>query len=206
MGGLPRRRRPRARRARLFLTNGSAPIPPIVFRVTDHPPPADFRALFEGEFTYVWCALRRLGVREDDVEDLVHEVFLNVYRHLSDYDHQRPVRPWLFGFAFRVASDHRRRAHHRREVVGAEMPVTDPRARADDEIARHQDSSLLLAALDEIDLDRRAVLVLHEWDEETIPEVARALGIPVNTAYTRLRTGREELAGAVKRLAARRGR
>jgi RNA polymerase sigma-70 factor (ECF subfamily) len=166
-----------------------------------------FRTLFEEQFSYVWSVLLRLGVHADDVEDLAHEVFLNVYRRLSEYDPSRPPRPWLFGFALRVASTHRRRAHRRHEVVGAEAPS---RARegsppADEQLARHEDRSLLLRALDELDLDRRAVLVLHEWDGAAIPEVAEALGIPLNTAYSRLRLAREELAATVKRLAARRG-
>jgi RNA polymerase sigma-70 factor (ECF subfamily) len=186
------------------LTDGPRRSPPIVFRVTERTLPTDFRTLFEGEFSYVWSVLRRLGVRGDDVEDLTHEVFLNVYRRLSDYDPERPVRPWLFAFAFRVASDHRRRARNRYEVVGAETFPTDPRARADDELAEHEDRSLLQRALDEIVLDRRAVLVLHEWDGATIPEVAQALGIPLNTAYTRLRLARADLAAVVKRLTARR--
>ncbi len=171
--------------------------------MTSKPPAVDFRALFDGQFSYVWGALRRLGVRTDDAEDLAHEVFLNVYRRFPDYDPDRPLRPWLFGFAFRIASDHRRLARHRREIAGVERAIADPRAQADDELASNEERSLLLRALDEIDLDRRAVLVLHEWDGETIPEVARALGIPVNTAYTRLRLGREDLSSAVKRLSAR---
>jgi RNA polymerase sigma-70 factor (ECF subfamily) len=166
---------------------------------------AAFRTLFEEQFSYVWSVLRRLGVHADDVEDLAHEVFLNVYRHQSEYERDRPPRPWLFGFAMRVASTHRRRAHHRREVLGTELAARDADAPADEQLARHEDRSLLLRALEELDLERRAVLVLHEWDGEPIPEVARALGIPLNTAYSRLRAAREDLAAAVKRLMARRG-
>jgi RNA polymerase sigma-70 factor, ECF subfamily len=168
--------------------------------VNDRPSAPGFRILFEEHFSYVWSVLRRLGVGNDDVEDLAHEVFLNVYRHFSDYDPARPVRPWLFGFAFHVASDDRRRAHRRREVFGTEVVASDPTASADDALVRAEERSLLMRALDQIELDRRAVLVLHEWDDCTIPEVARALGIPLNTAYTRLRLARADLAAAVKRL------
>jgi RNA polymerase sigma-70 factor, ECF subfamily len=174
--------------------------------VTDPPPLPDFRSLFEGHFSYVWGVLRRLGVREDDAEDLAHEVFLNVYRHLSDYDPERAVRPWLFGFAYRVASHDKRRARHRREVVGADSMLPDPSARADEQLARKEEQSLLMEALDGIELERRAILVLHEWDGSTIPEVATALGIPLSTAYTRLRLGREDLARTVKRLRSKRER
>src|SRR5688572_25523780 len=45
-----------------------------------------FRALFEAELPYVRHTLRRLGVRERDVEDLTHDVFVAVHRGLPGYD------------------------------------------------------------------------------------------------------------------------
>jgi RNA polymerase sigma-70 factor (ECF subfamily) len=64
--------------------------------------PVDFDSLFDAELDYVWNALRRLGVREADLDDEVNEVFLRVHRQLAQYDPSRPVRPWLFAFAARV--------------------------------------------------------------------------------------------------------
>ncbi|HVJ90987.1 MAG TPA: RNA polymerase sigma factor [Labilithrix sp.] len=160
----------------------------------------DFRALFKDHFRWVWGTLRRLGVRESDAEDLAHEVFLAVHRRLADFDRSRPVRPWLFGFAFRIAAKHRRSAPRRREVIGVEDGIVDQHPRPDEALSASEARSLLMRALDELDLDRRAVLVLHEWDGEPIPSVARALEIPLNTAYSRLRLAREDLAVAVRRL------
>ena len=59
---------------------------------------------FDAELDYVWNALRRLGVREADLDDEVNEVFLRVHRQLAQYDPSRPIRPWLFAFAARVAA------------------------------------------------------------------------------------------------------
>jgi RNA polymerase sigma-70 factor, ECF subfamily len=174
--------------------------------VTENAAPVDFRTLFQQQFSYVWSVLRRLGVRESDAEDLAHEVFLIVFKKLSEYEPSRPLRPWLFAFAFRVASDHRRRAHHRREVRDADANPIDPAPRPDAQAAASEDRSLLAEALAELDLERRAVLVMHEWDGESIPDVARALEIPLNTAYSRLRLAREDLAAAVSRIAQRRRR
>jgi RNA polymerase sigma-70 factor (ECF subfamily) len=55
-------------------------------------------------------------------------------------------------------------------------------------------------ALNTIEVGRRAVLVLHEIEEMTAPEIARVLGIPLNTVYSRLRVAREELEDAMARL------
>jgi RNA polymerase sigma-70 factor (ECF subfamily) len=156
-------------------------------------------AIFDEHFDYVWNTLRRLGIRESDLEDLSHEVFLKVNARLDHYDVSRPLRPWLFGFAYRVAADHRRLARHRLEVLGAPVEAVDPMVPADERIEADEDRAMVEAALAELDLDRRAVLVLHDVDEVPVPAIAQELGIPVNTAYSRLRLARHELAAAIKR-------
>jgi RNA polymerase sigma-70 factor (ECF subfamily) len=169
------------------------------------PKAPDFRAVFEAEFAYVWSTLRRMGVRERDLEDVTHDTFLKVGPRLPDYDPGRPIRPWLFGFAFRVASDYRRLARHRKEVL-AEAEADDPAPAPDEEVAMREARAIMTEALDAIELDRRAVFVLHVLDECPIPEVAQALGVPVNTAYSRLRLAREEFSSAVRRLQLRRAK
>jgi len=47
------------------------------------------------------------------------------------------------------------------------------------------------------------VFILHELDECTMPEIAEALGIPLNTAYSRLRLASADLAATVRRLRSR---
>src|SRR5688500_6597311 len=76
-----------------------------------------FQSVYQAEVSYVWESLRRLGVHPADIEDLAHDVFVTAYDRLDDYDPSRPIRPWLFGIAYRVALDHRRSARVRREVI-----------------------------------------------------------------------------------------
>jgi len=168
--------------------------------------PPDFRDVFEAEFTYVFNTLRRLGVRESDLEDVTHDVFITVHRLLPEFDASRPLRPWLFGVAFRLASDYRRLARNTREI--AEDPPQEPidgALPADEQIASAQARRLVIEALDELELNRRAVLVLHDIDGQAIPQVAEVLGIALNTAYSRLRIAREEFRAAVQRARLRRG-
>jgi len=164
-----------------------------------------FRDVFEAELPYVCQSARRLGVPERDVEDVAHDVFVAVHRHLDDWDAERPIRPWLFGFAFRVASAYRRRAGNRHERVEQPPDVADQRPRADQLMEDEQRRRLVLEALDALDDDKRAVFVMHSLDGHAVPEIAAALEIPLNTAYSRLRLAREEFAAAAKRLLLRRG-
>jgi RNA polymerase sigma-70 factor (ECF subfamily) len=165
--------------------------------------PPDLGALFEEHFTYVWNALRRLGVRERDLEDLVHDVFLKVHQRLAEYDPARAFRPWVFGFAYRVAADYRRLARHRVEVLGAHADPVDPAGAPDGQVEAAQRWKLVHEALESVELERRAVLILHDIDGEAAPAIADALAIPLNTVYSRLRVAREEFAAAARRLRAR---
>lgn len=172
---------------------------------TGEPPPGplrdlDFPGIFEAHFDYVWNTLRRLGVQRADVEDVTHDVFVAVLRKLDQYDPERPLRPWLFGFAFRVASDYRELARHRFEHAAEEGELEDGRPSALDNAMQHQELGLAKRALAALELGRRAVFILHELDDCPMPEVARALGIPLNTAYSRLRLARADLAAAARRL------
>jgi RNA polymerase sigma-70 factor (ECF subfamily) len=161
-----------------------------------------FTVFFEEHFDYVYRSLRRLGVHDRDLEDVTHEVFLEVHAALGRFDASRSAKPWLFAFAFRFASDYRRLARHRVAPTDA-VDVVDDRRDAVSSLEDAEKRRLVARALDSIELDRRAVLVLHDVDEVPVPEIATALGIPLNTAYSRLRLGREALATAVKRLRAR---
>lgn len=164
-----------------------------------------FRAVFDAELQYVWNVLRRMGVRAGDLEDLTNEVFVAVHRGLATFDATRPMRPWLFGIAFRVASNHRRQARHRYEVADDAAAAVDPADGPEEHLASGQARQLVLDALEALDLDLRGVLVMHDLDGHPVPEVAAALGLPLNTAYSRLRLARERFAAAVRRLQLRRG-
>ena len=154
---------------------------------------AIFDELFEEQFNYVWNVMRRLGVREAEREDLVQEVFVRVHGAMPTYDATRPPRPWLFAFAFRVASDHKRLMRHRVEVLAEPPDAPSSATSPDDALDATKQRAVLHAALDVLDLDKRAVIVLHELEDMPIPEVARVLGIPEGTAYSRLRAARLEL-------------
>lgn len=159
--------------------------------------------VFAAHCDYVWNALRRLGVPTADREDLTHDTFVAVFKHWDAYDAERPLRPWLFGFALRVASDHRRLARHRLELNGEAPEVADQEPNAVERLVQKERETLAQAALQSVELSRRAVFILHELDGATLPEIAVALAVPIGTASSRLRLAREDFAAAVKRLALR---
>jgi RNA polymerase sigma-70 factor (ECF subfamily) len=159
--------------------------------------------LYRDHVAFVWRTVRRLSGETSDVEDLVHDVFIVLSRRWSDYDPARALRPYLFGIAYRVVMHaHRRR---RREVPSAEVEVTDEARGPHDHAEAAAARRLVLAALMALTLEERAVFVLSELEEESAPEVAASIGIPVNTVYSRLRRARRKFARTVARLERRGG-
>jgi RNA polymerase sigma-70 factor (ECF subfamily) len=172
--------------------------PPAAERASSTP--LEFRALYEAHLSFVWRSLRRLGV--EDADDRAQEVFTIVYRRLPEFeDRGVGVRAWLFQIVLRVASDARR--HRRRHPEDADDGAVLDRASIEPDqpaqLARKERLALLDRALARLDLDKRAVVVLHEIEEMSAPEIANALGIPLNTVYSRLRAARAALEAALER-------
>lgn len=157
---------------------------------------ADFATVYRDHLDYAWQSLRRLGVPARDLEDVAHEVFLVVHRRLVDYDTARPIRPWLFGIAFRVASDYRRKIARR---DGLASSIDEPARDASPETAALRQQAIAIArrTLEQLDDDARAVFILAELDGVAVTDIAASLEIPVNTAYTRLRRARLAVANAI---------
>lgn len=152
-----------------------------------------FDEVYQREFEYVCRNLGRLGVPAADIQDAMHEVFLVLYRRWNEIDPTRPIRPWLFGVARRIAAAVR--AKRREILVEIDVPsIADP-------LAAQRD--LLWRALDTLDEDRRVVVILHDLEGHTGAEIAALLDVPANTVHSRLRTARAELVSAVRRLEAR---
>lgn len=162
---------------------------------------AELASVFRQHVAYVLHSLRRLGVRPDDVEDLAHDVFIVVARKWSDYEPARPFKPWVFGIAVRVALAYRRRAGFSREVLSDDLThrvaeTPGPDAALDREHQRRLVHRALAAVAD----GRKEVFILHDLDGVAMPDIAAALGIPLNTGYSRLRLARDEFRAELARL------
>ena len=162
------------------------------------PPESSCIAAFETEFDYLFETLRRLGAAPREIEDLAQEVFVVLHRNWSTFDTTRPLRPYLFGVAFRIVCAHRRR--RAREIPTAAFDIEDSGANPEGSLQSKESIGLLFAALDRVPLPRRAVVVMHDLDGVAVADIAQRLSISRFGTYARLRKGRKELASAVRRL------
>ena len=167
-----------------------------------------FRAMYEAQVAFVWRNLRRLGVSEAEVDDKTQEVFVIAHRRFGDFeDRGHGPRAWLFQIVLRVASDARR--HRRRHPEDPDGGFAQDRESVEAgqaaAVARREAVDILDRALSTIEIGRRTVLVLHEIEEMTAPEIAASLQIPLNTVYSRLRVARAELETALLKTSLRPG-
>jgi len=169
-------------------------------------PSLDVGTVFRENMPFVFRALRRLGVAEADVDDVCQEVFVVVMRKLGEFEGRSQLRTWIYGICVRTASDYRKRAPRRREVLrddpwkspsGGEQPGAIATYSPLDAATASQARDILDRILARLDDDKRAVFVLYEIEELPMNEVAEALECPLQTAYSRLHAARkrvEELA------------
>jgi RNA polymerase sigma-70 factor (ECF subfamily) len=123
-----------------------------------------------------------------------------VHRRLEAFEGRSEISTWLFGICLRVARDHRRLAHVRREVL-SDMDLdslADPNGDVVAAVERRQDLARCVAALDGIGIEKRAVFMLFELEDLTGDQIADRLAIPLGTVYSRLRLARVALKRAAR--------
>jgi RNA polymerase sigma-70 factor (ECF subfamily) len=158
---------------------------------------AAFRQLYERHRTDVARLVYRMLGGRSDFEDVIQEVFVQVYRSLRDFRGQAKFSTWLHRVTVNVVLMHRRSARSR--PVFADEPAADGSVQSDgmapDEDAERRErvrafGRLLTRLADK----KRIVFVLHELEGIAPSEIAKIVGAPVLTVRTRLFYARRELA------------
>lgn len=156
--------------------------------------------VYREHWRYVWRCLRRMGIPDARLEDATQDVFIVVARTLASFEGRSSIRTWLYSIAFRVAQEHHRK--------GAREQRPDPRLAAgtqtpEDQVQRTEAAATLHALLGDLDEDKRHIFVQIEIEGIPAAELAQALGLSVNTVYSRLRLARRSLERALTRHRAR---
>jgi RNA polymerase sigma-70 factor (ECF subfamily) len=161
----------------------------------------EFAQLFAAEAPRVWRVLRRLGVRDADLEDVCQEVFLVVYRRWDEFRGESKRSTWICGIAANKALGHRRLKHVRdaTALTAAHEPSCAPSQQRG--LEQQDARQALELALQKLSADQREVFVLFELEQLPMREIADALTLPLATAYTRLYAGRATFAAELRRLA-----
>lgn len=151
----------------------------------------------------MWRVIRRLGVPPALVDDAVQEVFMVLHRRQAELDVESSIRSLLYGIARRVAKRQRDQESTRQTRIQPLSVTPDPRPNLEQRLESQRKAEVVSQALAAMDEGKRMTFVLADVEGMSIPEVARCLGINVNTAYARLRAARERMRQTIARHQAR---
>jgi RNA polymerase sigma-70 factor (ECF subfamily) len=162
---------------------------------------AAFRQLFLLHRHDVTRIVHRMLGPSADVEDVVQEVFLNVYRSLPSFRGDSKFSTWLYRLSTNVTRMHLRRGRSRPRFADVEVPEA-PRDSAPpdgplEQVERAERVRALYRLLDKLSDKKREVLVLHDLEGVSAKEIAGIADIPVLTVRTRLFYARKELYAAL---------
>jgi RNA polymerase sigma-70 factor (ECF subfamily) len=131
---------------------------------------------------------------EAAAEDLVSEVFFDVWRQASRFEARSQVSTWLLAIARNKAlSALRRRSTEELDDEVAEF-IEDPADSPEVTMQKKQRSSILADCLTQLSAAHREIIDLVYYHEKSIDEVAEIIGVPQNTVKTRMFYARKRIA------------
>jgi RNA polymerase sigma-70 factor, ECF subfamily len=163
------------------------------------------QVLFARHHVRVYRFVLRLVRNEATAEDLISEVFLDVWRQAGKFEGRSAVTTWLLSIArFKALSSLRRKPEQELDEETAEAIVDtadDPQAA----LEKKDKGEILRKALGALSVEHREIIDLVYYHEKSVEEVAAIVGIPENTVKTRMFYARKRLADLLKAAGIERG-
>ena len=156
------------------------------------------QVLFARHHVRVFRFVVRLVRNETTAEDLISEVFLDVWRQAGRFEGRSAVSTWMLAIArFKALSALRRRPDQELDeetAAAIEDPSDDPGT-----VLEKKDKSVMLRkCLTALSAEHREIIDLVYYHEKSVEEVADIVGIPENTVKTRMFYARKRLAELLK--------
>ena len=169
----------------------------LVARISEGDRPA-MQTLFARHRTPVYRWLLRFVGNETLAEDLVSDVFLDVWRQASRFEGRASVSTWLIAIArFKAISARRRRTDAELDE-GVESTVADT---ADDPavvLEKKNRDEMVRAALTRLSAEHKEIIDLVYYHEKSVDECAQIIGVASGTVKTRMFYARKKLAELVQ--------
>jgi len=163
------------------------------------------QVLFARHHVRVYRFVLRLVRDESVAEDLISEVFLDVWRQAGRFEGRSQVSTWLLAIArFKALSALRRRSDEELDDETAEAiedTSDDPEVASD----KKDKSAAIRKCLQKLSAEHREIIDLVYYHEKSVEEVAKIVGIPENTVKTRMFYARKRLAELLKAAGIERG-
>ncbi len=160
-----------------------------------------FREIVERYKNSLYSFLRRFLNRQDLVEDVFQETFLQLFASRDSFDTSRPLRPWLFTIAANKAKDAlRKMQRHSSMSIGAiadsgDVSVDDViniltsyKITPSDEVTMEETARRVREIVADMPENLRGILILAYFEQFSYKHMAEILSIPIGTVKSRLHT------------------
>jgi RNA polymerase sigma-70 factor (ECF subfamily) len=152
------------------------------------------QTLYRRHHVKVYRFLLRFIRDESGAEDLVSEVFFDVWRQADRFERRSQVSTWLMAIARNKAlSSLRKRAGEQLDEEVAEF-IEDPSDNPEITMQKQERSEILRNCLEQLSPAHREIIDLVYYHEKSIEEVAEIISVPTNTVKTRMFYARKRIA------------
>jgi len=156
------------------------------------------QVLFARHQVRVYRFVLRLVRNEATAEDLISEVFLDVWRQAGKFEGRSAVSTWMLGIArFKALSVLRKRPEEELDEEAAEQ-IEDQTDDPEVALAKKDKAAVLRQALSKLSAEHREIVDLVYYHEKSVEEVAGIVGIPEATVKTRMFYARKKLSEFLK--------
>jgi RNA polymerase sigma-70 factor (ECF subfamily) len=163
------------------------------------------QVLFARHHVRVFRFVLRLVRNEATAEDLISEVFLDVWRQAGKFEGRSAVSTWLLSIArFKALSVLRRKPESELDEETAEA-IEDTSDTPDVTLEKKQKADIIRKCLSGLSNEHREIVDLVYYHEKSVEEVAEIVGIPEATVKTRMFYARKKLAELLKAQGIERG-
>lgn len=163
------------------------------------------QVLFARHHVRVFRFVLRLVREEATAEDLISEVFLDVWRQAGRFEGRSQVSTWLLAIArFKALSVLRRKPEQELDEETAEA-IEDTSDTPDVTLEKKQKADVIRKCLNGLSTEHREIIDLVYYHEKSVEEVAEIVGIPEATVKTRMFYARKKLAELLKAQGIERG-
>jgi len=163
------------------------------------------QVLFARHHVRVYRFVLRMVRNQATTEDLISEVFLDVWRQANRFEGRSAVSTWLLAIArFKALSVLRRRPEEELDEEKA-AAIEDASDNPEMAVQKKDKSELLRKCLTSLSADHREIIDLVYYHEKSIEEVAEIVGIPENTVKTRMFYARKKLGELLRAAGVERG-
>jgi RNA polymerase sigma-70 factor, ECF subfamily len=159
------------------------------------------QVLFARHRTNIYRWLFRFVGNETVAEDLLSDVFFDVWQQAGRFEGRSAVTTWLLSIArFKALSARRRRTDAALDET-IETTVADSADNAEVALEKKHQGEVLRAAMNKLSREHREIIDLVYYHEKSVDEAAKVLGIPSATVKTRMFYARKKLAELVQQAA-----